>query len=55
MDWIILPDHKYDICPDVLVHEVKCPKCRTQETYTGDNVPDRCYICDEERSMPEVN
>ena len=55
MDWIILPDHTYTICPNVIVHEVRCPKCHTQETYTGNNVPAMCYICEEKRTMPEVN
>jgi len=54
MDWIILPDHTYAICPNVIVHEVRCPICHTQETYTGNNVPTMCYICGEKRTMPEV-
>ena len=54
MNWIILPDHTYTICPNVLLHEVRCPKCHTQETYIGDKVPDMCYICEEKRTMPEV-
>ena len=52
--WEILPDHAYDICPDVLVHEVKCPICHNHETYTGDNPPNMCYVCEEERIMPKV-
>ena len=54
MDWIVLPDHIYDVNSKMCVHEVRCPKCHSQETYVGDKVPDMCYICEEKRTMPEV-
>ena len=54
-NWIELPDKTYQNFPDIVVHEVRCPKCHHQETYLGNEVPSKCYICDEERSMPEVH
>lgn len=42
-EWIRLPDFGEG---DMVVHEVKCPICKYQETYMGDKVPERCYVCE---------
>lgn len=53
MDWIVLPDHIYDVNSKMCVHEVRCPKCHCSETFIK-SPPISCYICGEARTMPEV-
>jgi hypothetical protein len=53
-DWIIVADRTYDVNSKIVVREVKCPKCGHCETFTGGIAPDRCFICEEPRNLPEV-
>lgn len=54
-DWKVLPDSIYDIYPNVVVHEVRCPICNFRETYSGDTPPDKCYICESPLNMPKYD
>lgn len=47
--WVRLPD--YHDKEDIVVHEVKCPKCNYHETYLGCRVPTACFICEERRYL----
>ena len=49
VDWIKKPDTVY--VTSYIVHEVKCPVCKVSETFIGHNIPKRCYVCGEERSV----
>lgn len=53
-DWIIVADRIYDVNSKIIVREVKCPKCGHCETFSGNNAPEQCYICEERRIMPKV-
>lgn len=52
--WILVASKTYNVNPNIIVHEVECPVCGHCETFSGDNAPGECYVCEERRIMPEV-
>ena len=41
--WLKVSDNQFS---ELVVHEVKCPKCGFKVTYhTIDQLPESCYIC----------
>lgn len=48
--WEKLPDF-VDEMSGMIVHEVKCRKCKAHETYSGSMIPKNCYICEERRYL----
>lgn len=48
--WEKLPD-VLDAMSGMVVHEVRCRKCKCHETYIGNRVPTECFICEERRYL----
>ena len=48
--WEKLPDF-VDTISGMIVHEVKCRKCKYHETYIGNKTPTHCFICEERRHL----
>lgn len=46
MKWLTISIYK-DMAGNE-IHEVKCSNCGHRETIRVDNVPKRCYLCEQE-------